>query len=84
MAKIVNTHARTICKKQKPLLLFDIDGTLLITGGSSNRALERVFFEQFGVNRAMDGINPNGKTAPDFALKNLANIDIFTKIISTH
>jgi phosphoglycolate phosphatase-like HAD superfamily hydrolase len=46
------------------LYLFDIDGTLLLSGGAGKRALERVFLEQFGLPNAMEGIRPNGMTDP--------------------
>jgi phosphoglycolate phosphatase-like HAD superfamily hydrolase len=44
------------------LYLFDIDGTLLLSGGGSSRALDRVFQQRFGVERAMEAIRPGGKT----------------------
>ena len=36
------------------LLLFDIDGTLLLSGGAGKRALNRAFKESFGVNDGFD------------------------------
>jgi phosphoglycolate phosphatase-like HAD superfamily hydrolase len=45
------------------LLLFDIDQTLIYTGGAGIRALNRVF-RNLGVENAMDGILPYGKTDP--------------------
>jgi phosphoglycolate phosphatase-like HAD superfamily hydrolase len=44
------------------LYLFDIDGTLLLSGGAGARALDRVFAERYQVGRAMDGVQPGGKT----------------------
>ena len=44
------------------LLLFDIDGTLLLSGGAGLRAMSRAFDDTFGVARAFDGIQPAGKT----------------------
>ncbi|RMH42390.1 MAG: HAD family hydrolase [Deltaproteobacteria bacterium] len=44
--------------------LFDIDGTLLLTGGAGTRALNSLFLQRFGVRSAMDGIRPAGKTDP--------------------
>jgi phosphoglycolate phosphatase len=44
------------------LLLFDIDGTLLLTGGAGIRAMTRAFHETFGVSKAFDGIHPAGRT----------------------
>jgi len=45
-------------------LLFDIDGTLLLTGGVGKHAFERVFSELFGVEGAWKGLVPDGKTDP--------------------
>lgn len=44
------------------LLLFDVDGTLLLSGGAGARALEESFEELFGLPGAMEGIRPHGKT----------------------
>jgi phosphoglycolate phosphatase-like HAD superfamily hydrolase len=44
------------------LYLFDIDGTLLWSGGAGSRALERVFFARYQVAGAMRGIRCGGKT----------------------
>ncbi len=49
------------------LLLFDIDQTLINTGGAGLRALDRACFKLFGVTKAMDGISPHGKTDPAIA-----------------
>jgi phosphoglycolate phosphatase len=46
------------------LLLFDIDGTLLLSGGAGFRAIDRVLLERFGVAHASRGILPDGKTDP--------------------
>ena len=46
------------------LLLFDIDGTLILTGGAGIRALDRAFSKVYGVENAMAGIRPHGKTDP--------------------
>ncbi len=46
------------------LLLFDIDGTLLLSGGAGSRALNRVFENEYGVRGAMDCINCAGLTDP--------------------
>jgi phosphoglycolate phosphatase-like HAD superfamily hydrolase len=45
------------------LVLFDIDGTLIKTGGAGIRALDRACAE-LGIERAMDGISAAGKTDP--------------------
>jgi len=44
------------------LLLFDIDGTLLLSGGAGKRALNRTFEETFGVAGAFNGIPVAGRT----------------------
>ena len=48
----------------KTILLFDIDGTILISGGAGNRALNRAFQEKFNISKAMGSITPDGKTDP--------------------
>ena len=44
------------------LLLFDIDGTLLLSGGAGKRALNRAFKELFGANDGFDSIPVAGRT----------------------
>lgn len=44
------------------ILLFDIDGTLLHTGGVGALALNQVFREMFGVENAWSEMVPDGKT----------------------
>lgn len=46
------------------LLLFDIDGTILLSGGSAIRAVNRALSTVFGIENAMDGIKADGKTDP--------------------
>jgi phosphoglycolate phosphatase-like HAD superfamily hydrolase len=46
------------------LLLFDVDHTLLAAGGAGFRAMDRAFFELYGVENATRGIAPDGKTDP--------------------
>lgn len=46
------------------LFLFDLDGTLVSTGGAGLRALDRAFLELFGVSNSTKKINPSGKTDP--------------------
>ena len=45
-----------------PLLLFDIDGTLLLTGGAGERALRQCIPEALGVEDDMEGIEIAGRT----------------------
>jgi len=47
------------------LYLFDIDGTLLLSGGAGARALERAFAARFGVAGAMAEVQLGGKTDPN-------------------
>ena len=46
------------------LLLFDIDGTLLLSGGAGKRALNRAFEDLFGPANAFEGIPVAGRTDP--------------------
>jgi len=46
------------------LLLFDVDLTLISTGGAGIRALNRACRQLLAVENAMDGITPSGKTDP--------------------
>jgi len=46
------------------LLLFDIDMTLVSTGGAGIRALDRAFETTLGLSHALDGVRPHGKTDP--------------------
>ena len=46
------------------LVLFDIDGTLLLSGGAGKRALNDTFEDLFGVADAFDGIPVAGRTDP--------------------
>ena len=48
----------------KKLLLFDLDWTLIYTGGAGIRALDHAFEKKFGVPQAMKAVNPDGKTDP--------------------
>lgn len=46
------------------LLLFDLDQTLVNTGGAGLRALDRACRQILAIENAMDGITPHGKTDP--------------------
>ncbi len=46
------------------LYLFDIDGTLLLTGGAGVTALDQVFSTHYGLAQAMHGVSAGGKTDP--------------------
>jgi phosphoglycolate phosphatase len=47
------------------LLLFDVDGTLIHTGGAGIRAFQRAFHEMFRVTMATEGIRFHGRTDPE-------------------
>lgn len=49
---------------KKTVLLFDIDGTLLLTGGAGKIALEQAFEELFGIAGCWGATDPHGKTDP--------------------
>ena len=44
------------------LILFDIDGTLVLTGGAGGRAMARAFEEVFGLQHGMASISMAGRT----------------------
>ena len=46
------------------IFLFDLDGTLVLTGGAGMRALERAFFEVLQIPQGLEGIRCDGKTDP--------------------
>jgi len=46
------------------LILFDIDGTLLATGGAGMLAFERAFNELFNLSAVWGDLRPDGKTDP--------------------
>lgn len=46
---------------KKKIFLWDIDGTLLLTGGAGKAAFERAFGELFGRKNVWEGINPDGR-----------------------
>lgn len=54
------------------IVLFDIDGTLLLSGGAGKRALNRLFIDRYGVADAFAGIRPHGMTDPAIFRKMLA------------
>ena len=59
----------------KKLLLFDIDGTLLVSGGCGKDAFNQAFCELFQIEDAWSHTIPDGKTDPhiieEIALRNL-------------
>ena len=47
------------------LLLFDLDWTLIYTGGAGVRALDFAFEKLFQIPNAMKKVSPDGKTDPE-------------------
>ncbi len=57
------TSSKAIAPKDDaPVLLFDIDGTLIVSGGAGSRALEQAFVELTGIERALNGVRLDGAT----------------------
>jgi phosphoglycolate phosphatase len=50
------------CEADVRLLLFDVDGTLVMTGGAAVRAMNAAFEEVFGVRGAFAGVSLAGRT----------------------
>lgn len=48
----------------RKLVIFDIDGTLLLTGGAGKAAFDRVFADLYGIEGAWRDIHPDGRTDP--------------------
>jgi beta-phosphoglucomutase-like phosphatase (HAD superfamily) len=44
------------------VVLFDIDGTLVLTGGAGARAMTRAFADVFGVRDGLSGVSLAGRT----------------------
>ena len=49
---------------QTKLILFDIDGTILLTSGAGRRAIVAAIAENLGEKRALNGVRFGGKTDP--------------------
>lgn len=58
---------------KRHLLLFDIDGTLIASGGAGEQALRDAAKERFGVENALEGITVAGATDGLIARKMLEN-----------
>lgn len=58
------------------LLLFDIDGTLVLTGGAGLRGMTRAFEQTFGLRRALEGVTVMGRTDPAIYAEVLARESI--------
>ncbi len=57
---------------EKKLLLFDIDGTLLTSGGAGERALRRGFRDRFGIDDDLTKVEIAGRTDSGIARQMLA------------
>ena len=44
------------------VLLFDIDGTLILSGGAGLRAMNKAFEQLYGISDILDGITLSGRT----------------------
>ncbi len=60
----------------KTLLLWDIDGTLIASGGAGGRALIAALRLEFGVAGSLDGVELAGRTDPWIARKLLAKYEL--------
>jgi phosphoglycolate phosphatase-like HAD superfamily hydrolase len=69
------------------LLLFDVDATLILTGGAGIRALDRAFERAFQLPNVMERIAPHGKTDPAIVREifriNLNQSDVTDAAVST-
>lgn len=57
---------------EKKLVLFDIDGTLLTSGGAGERALRRGFRDRFGIDDDLTRVEIAGRTDSSIARRMLA------------
>jgi phosphoglycolate phosphatase-like HAD superfamily hydrolase len=58
------------------LILFDIDGTLVLTGGAGGRALTRAFRDVVGVGDGFQGIPMPGRTDPQIVADAIARAGV--------
>lgn len=58
------------------ILLFDIDGTLIDSGGAGSRALEMAFSEVCSLDNALNGLTLAGKTDPQILTEALQSNNI--------
>src|SRR3982074_2606786 len=56
------TAKRRDVLRRTSLLLFDIDGTLVLTGGAGRRAMSLAFEDVLGIRNAFDGLPMAGRT----------------------
>ena len=71
---------RRYAPAMKPLVLFDIDGTLLRTGGAGRQAMDDAFLAVHGWTRATEGVPIGGSTdgaiCAGVARKHAAEVDV--------
>ncbi len=60
--------------KPPTVVLFDIDGTLLSTGGAGGRAWARAFRERFDVDADIERFSESGQTDPDVARETFTGV----------
>ena len=66
------------------ILLFDIDGTLMLSGGAGRRAIDRAFFELYGISDAFGEVVPDGNTDPKiFSHLVGGRLDVLDRWVST-
>src|SRR5688572_6891011 len=61
-ARRQRAQRKLIGSRSATLLLFDIDGTLVLTGGAGARALARAFEDEFGIADAFGTVAMAGRT----------------------
>ena len=70
------------------LILFDIDGTLLLSGGAGTRALNRSFQTLYDLDDGMEEIQVGGRTDPDIVREVLdrkgLQLDSAAELLSTY
>ncbi len=75
---MVNCHRATEAQRgaSHRLLLFDIDGTLILTGGAGVRAMNRAFAAAFGRDEGFRGIPMAGRTDQAILLEALTRAEL--------
>ena len=69
---------------RRKLLLFDVDGTLVLTGGAGMRALDRAFQSTFHCHEAFNGVSMPGRTDPLIVAEALCRAGITTDSEALH
>ena len=65
-----------------PILLFDIDDTLLTSGGAGAKALRETFEQMFRIKNAFDGAHFSGKTDPQIIREGLEKHGLEIKLLA--